>query len=148
MTTSDTFDLQAFLPYLLNQAAEAVGQEFQRDYKARYGLLRNEWRVLFHLGCYGAMTATAIGAMGSLHKTKVSRAIRALEEKRYVSRSVDDHDRRVEHIDLTQTGKNVFADLRCRAADFDGRLGESLSDAETRNLRQCLKRLIERGAKT
>ena len=28
-TTDDTFDLSDFLPYLLNQAAEASGQDFQ-----------------------------------------------------------------------------------------------------------------------
>ena len=44
-----------FLPYLLAMAAEKTSQEFQRYYKDRYGMLRTEWRVLFHLGCYGDM---------------------------------------------------------------------------------------------
>ena len=50
MENSDTFDLQLFLPYLLNQAAEESSLSFQRVYKDRYGMLRTEWRVLFHLG--------------------------------------------------------------------------------------------------
>ena len=48
MENSDTFDLQLFLPYLLNQAAEESSLSFQRVYKDRYGMLRTEWRVLFH----------------------------------------------------------------------------------------------------
>ena len=61
MTGKDDFDLQYFLPYLLNQAAEEASIAFQKVYKSRYGMLRTEWRVLFHLGRYGAMTATDIG---------------------------------------------------------------------------------------
>ena len=40
MEKNDTFDLWQFLPYLLNQAAEASSLEFQQVYKERYGLLR------------------------------------------------------------------------------------------------------------
>ena len=38
------FELTHFLPYLLNQAAEASSLAFQRTYKDRYGMLRTEWR--------------------------------------------------------------------------------------------------------
>ena len=50
---TDEFQLQQFLPYLLNQAAEVSSLEFQQIYKDRYGMLRTEWRVLFHLCLYG-----------------------------------------------------------------------------------------------
>ena len=68
MENSDTFDLQLFLPYLLNQAAEESSLSFQRVYKDRYGMLRTEWRVLFHLGLFGRMTARDIGLRAKLHK--------------------------------------------------------------------------------
>ena len=50
MTKKDEFNLHDFLPYLLNQAAEESSLAFQQIYKGRYGMLRTEWRVLFHLG--------------------------------------------------------------------------------------------------
>jgi hypothetical protein len=50
MADPDDFDLQLFLPYLLNQAAEDSSLSFQRVYKDRYGMLRTEWRVLFIWG--------------------------------------------------------------------------------------------------
>ena len=86
MTSTTDLDLRLFLPYLLNQAAEASSLDFQRVYKDKYGLLRTEWRVLFHLGCYGPMTATDIGRRARLHKTKISRAVSALQTKRYLTR--------------------------------------------------------------
>ena len=55
------FYIENFLPYILTQAAEAVSTEFQSYYKKKYGILRTEWRVLFHLGSFGQMTARDIG---------------------------------------------------------------------------------------
>ena len=45
MSDSNNFDLQAFLPYLLNQAAEESSLSFQRVYQERYGMLRGEWEL-------------------------------------------------------------------------------------------------------
>ena len=85
MPQKDDFDLQNFLPYLLNQAAEESSLAFQQVYKDRYGMLRTEWRVLFHLGLYGRLTAKDIGARSKMHKTKISRAVQRLEERRFLT---------------------------------------------------------------
>jgi len=81
VSKKDDFDLQDFLPYLLNQAAEASSLAFQETYKGRYGMLRNEWRVLFHLGIYGRMTARDIGQRARMHNTRISRAVAKLEAR-------------------------------------------------------------------
>ena len=73
--------LESFLPYRLNRLADAVSREFSRIYRDRYGLTRPEWRLLATLGQYGTMTATAVGAHSAMHKTKVSRAVAALEKR-------------------------------------------------------------------
>ena len=86
MPHNESFELLDFLPYLMNQAADALSIEFQGYYKSKYGMLRTEWRVLFHLGCYGEMTAKEICDRARIHKTKASRAIAALENKRFLKR--------------------------------------------------------------
>ncbi len=135
------FHLPHFLPYLLNQAAEAAGQEFQAYYRGRYGMLRTEWRVLFHLGCYGPLSARRICEMASIHKTKVSRAVAALEAKRYLARSQMADDRRVEDLSLTPVGRVVFEDLSGAAARFETRLVDGLTPEELRVLRRGLLKL-------
>ena len=105
MAKAPDFDVQAFLPYLLNQAAEASSLDFQKVYKDRYGMLRNEWRVLFHLGIYGRMTASDIAQRAQMHKTKLSRAVQRLAERRYLVRERDAGDRRVEQLARTVTGR-------------------------------------------
>jgi DNA-binding MarR family transcriptional regulator len=83
--SDDNFELEEFLPYLLNQAAEVSSLAFQQVYKDRYGMLRTEWRVLFHLGLYGKMTASDIGARAKMHKTKISRAVQRLADRRFLT---------------------------------------------------------------
>ncbi len=107
------FRLETFLPYRLNQAAERVSQRFAAQYRARYRMTRPEWRTLAALGTYGRMTATEIGVNSSMHKTKVSRAVRALEEKRWLKRSENADDRRIydEMIELARAYEVELARL-------------------------------------
>ena len=141
MTQDDPFDLQNFLPYLLNQAAEASSLGFQRYYRDTYGMLRTEWRVIFHLGRYGTMTAKEICKRARIHKTKVSRAVAALESKRFLSRAVLPNDRRHEELTLTRTGEVAYVDLSREAARFDAELVRTISEADQEILRQCLRRI-------
>ena len=143
-TTDDTFDLSDFLPYLLNQAAEASGQEFQTIYKGRYGMLRTEWRVLFHLGIYGRLTAKEICERAAIHKTKVSRAVQKLAARRFITRERDAGDRRYEYLELTTAGRAAYRDLHEVARQYDERLTARFSEEETALLRDMLKRLASR----
>ncbi len=111
--------LESFLPYRLNRLADAVSREFQKIYKDRYGLTRPEWRALATLGQSGVMTATAIGEHSSMHKTKVSRAVAELERRKWLTRTVDGNDRRVELLSLTRAGEKIYRELVPLATAFE-----------------------------
>lgn len=143
MKKIDDFDLQDFLPYLLNQAAEASSLAFQQAYRERYGMLRTEWRVLFHLGIYGRLTAREIGQRSKMHKTKISRAVAKLEERRYLVRERDHADRRQEYLELTNLGKKVYAELKEVAVGYDNGLTEQFSAEDVAVLRRLLHKLAE-----
>ena len=140
-------DLSDFLPYLLNITAEDVGREFARHYKDRYGMLRPEWRVLFHLGRRGDMTAKEICHQAALHKTKVSRAVAALERKRYLSRRTMDTDQRFEILSLTKSGRAVFADLSNVASSYERSLETMLGPQDMAQLKRLLSTLRKMTAK-
>jgi DNA-binding MarR family transcriptional regulator len=141
MTETD-FDLQDFLPYLLNQAAEAASRGFQASYKSAYGMTRTQWRVLAHLGKFGALTARDICARAHVEKTKVSRAVAALEEAGWLSRSPSPQDRRAEILVLTDRGREVFADLGQRAIAYDRALREAIGPQAADRLDALLRRII------
>ncbi|GAB5508125.1 MAG: MarR family transcriptional regulator [Rhizobiaceae bacterium] len=128
----DTLDLETFLPYRLNRLAEVVSREFARVYKERFGLTRPEWRLLATLGQHGTMTATDIGAHSSMHKTKVSRAVVSLEQRRWLIRETHQRDRRIENLTLTKAGRAAYLELVPIAREFENRLLAALAPEERR----------------
>jgi DNA-binding MarR family transcriptional regulator len=141
----DTFDLTAFLPYLLNQAAEATSRSFQSVYRARHGMTRTQWRVMAHLGRFGAMTARDVCRLSHVEKTKVSRAVAALQARGWLRRDPSPTDRRAEMLSLTDAGQAVFADLGRAAQDHDRRLRDALGPKQVATLETALRTLIAQG---
>jgi DNA-binding MarR family transcriptional regulator len=137
-TARTDFDLSAFLPYMLNVAAEATSAGFQAAYRDRYGMLRAEWRVMVHLARFGEMTAAEIGRRARIHKTKISRAVRALEDKRFLVRRQSDEDRRVEALSLSRAGAEAFAAIAAIARAYDAGLWARLSPEDGAALRRAL----------
>ncbi|EIE51298.1 MarR family transcriptional regulator [Salipiger aestuarii] len=141
MQTEDDFELAGFTPYLLTLAAESQSDVFSRNYRDLYGMLRTEWRVLYHLGRYGELSAREISERARIHKTKVSRAVRALEEKRFLARVTSDTDRRSERLSLRAPGRAAFDVLSQAARDYEAALERRLGKRDARTLRRLLKRL-------
>lgn len=136
------FDLEQFLPYLLNQAAEAISRSFQEIYRELYGMTRTQWRVMANLGKFGAMTAKDICVISHVEKTKVSRAVSALEADGFLVRTPSEEDRRAEILSLTDKGRTAFADLGQRAITYDRELRRKLGPELTIQLDALLKKLI------
>lgn len=136
------FEITEFLPYLLNRAADSASIGFQRYYKSNYGMLQTEWRVMFHLGRFETMTAKQICELAGLHKTKVSRAVRALEIKRFLKRQEVPEDRRNEQLELTKLGQKVYEKLAEEAERFEQQMISELSESERQLFKKCLKRML------
>lgn len=136
------FDLESFLPYLLNQAAEATSRSFQATYRALYGMSRTQWRVMANLGKFGAMTARDICAISHIEKTKVSRAVAMMETEGMLSRAISPQDRRAEILSLTEKGRAIFRDLGQRAIAYDRDLRDQLGPALSGQLEDMLRKLV------
>lgn len=139
---ADPFDLQDFLPYLLNQAAEATSRGFQATYRDQYGLTRTQWRVMANLGRFGAMTARDICRISHIDKTKVSRAVAGMEAEGLLTRATSNQDRRAENLSLTPKGRAVFAEIGQRALDFDAHLRARLGPDVAARFDAILREII------
>ena len=137
------FDLDLFLPYLLNQAAEATSTAFQTHYRIEYGMTRTQWRVLANLGKRGPMTAAEICRITFIDKTKVSRAVQALTVAGFLERSAIAGDRRQERLSLTIGGRKAFDVLGKRALQFDQALRDKLGTEATDALSRVLRHLVD-----
>ena len=116
--------LETFLPYRLNRIAAAISQDFRTVYGPHHDLTIPEWRVLATLGQFEEMSAKAIGRHSAMHKTKVSRAVRALEERRWLKRRESEEDRREDILTLTALGRKAYRDIIPKAVAFERRILE------------------------
>jgi DNA-binding MarR family transcriptional regulator len=132
--------LEAFLPYRLNRIAAAVSQDFRSVYGPHHDLTIPEWRVLATLGQSEKISAKEIGRHSSMHKTKVSRAVRALEERRWLTRRESEEDRREEILSLTAQGRKVYNDIVPKALAFEKQILDRLG-SEADALLAALSRL-------
>jgi DNA-binding MarR family transcriptional regulator len=103
--------LEDFFPYRLNRIAVGVSRRFQAVYSKQFGLTIPSWRVLATIAQFGSITAKEIGLHSDMHKTKVSRAVRDLEQRRWLTRVTKPLDRREELLSLTAAGRRNYRDL-------------------------------------
>lgn len=104
--------LKGYLPYRLNWLAEMTSESTRAIYRKRHELTRPEWRVLVNLAEASPLTASALCARVPAHKTKISRALVALEKRGWVRRETDIGDRRISHATLTLKGRRAFNRIR------------------------------------
>lgn len=139
--------LEDFLPHRLNVLSSLVSQALTRVYGQRYGIGIPEWRVLVTLGQYGVMTGKAVGAHTHMHKTKVSRAVAQLEQRRFISRRANRADLREAFLSLTPAGRTVYEEAAPIALDFTKRLSEVVAPADRAAFDRAVRQLTERSAK-
>ena len=135
--------LEEFLPYRLNVVASLVSQALSRIYVDRYGIGVPEWRILVTLGEFETMTAKAVGAHSHMHKTKVSRAVSALEKRKLVVRRENRADRREAFLSLTAAGRATYRDLAPGALEFGRRLFETIDEADRGAFERAIARLTQ-----
>ena len=133
--------LETFLPYRLNRAAAVASKHFSTIYRNEFNLTVPEWRVLATLGQVGRASAKEIGQHSAMHKTKVSRAVSSLQQRRWVARTQDELDRRIEHLSLTATGKAAFRRLAPKMLAFEDDLLARLDPAARAELMKGLDAL-------
>ena len=141
-----TLKLEEFLPYRLNVCATLVSQALSRTYGERYRIGVPEWRVLVTLGQFGVMTGKAIGAHSHMHKTKVSRAVALLEQRRLVARRANRDDLRESFLSLTPAGNAIYREAAPIALDFARELMATVNPADRAALERALQRLTEYSA--
>ena len=137
--------LEDFLPHRLNVLSSLVSQALTRVY-GRHGIGIPEWRVLVTLGENGVMTGKAVGAHTHMHKTKVSRAVAQLEQRKFLSRCANRADLRESFLSLTPAGRAIYEELAPSALEFMNRLGEVVAPADRPAFDRAMKQLTRRSA--
>ena len=133
-----------FLPYLMAVTSNAVSHRIASQYEAVSGLRIPEWRVMAVLGDGGSMTQRDLVGETLMDKVAVNRACKALEERDLIRRSPNALDGRSHHLELTDSGREMYDRVMAIALDSECEIYSVLDDAERAQLKALLTRLRER----
>ncbi len=133
--------LESFLPYMLNRLAETVSAELSTIYTQEFGLSITQWRVIANLAQQQTLKAQEIVNITSMQKSKVSRAVNALEERGLVTHSPAPGDSRSKDLSLTDEGVSLYQAMVPKVLGWEQGLLEPLSAGEYRDLLEVLEKL-------
>jgi DNA-binding MarR family transcriptional regulator len=133
--------LERFLPYRLNVLAGLTSNALAEIYAERFGLTIPGWRIVATLGQYEVRTARDIATHAVMHKSTVSRAVGALEERGLVVRRPNPDDLREELLELTPAGRSIYEAVAPEALAFEAKLASVLSQSELSDLMSLIDRL-------
>jgi len=120
--SADTLQLDGFLPYRAARLATALSRGLAAQYETRYRISVPEWRVLVHLTQESEISVRDICTRVDMDRARVTRAVQRLEARGLVSKLVNETDRRLVRLALTQAGRDLAADLSGLAMTFESRI--------------------------
>ena len=137
----DELRLDAYLPYRLSVASNAVSGLIARAYQDRFGLTVPQWRVICVLAEDGGLTQGQIVARTVMDKVTVSRAAQGLLKRHLVGRSDHHADGRSHVLALTREGGGLHAEISPLALAYEAALIAGLAPEEVALLKRLLHRL-------
>jgi len=133
--------LDAYLPYRLSVASNAVSGLIARAYQDRFGLTVPQWRLMWVLSEDGPLTQAQLVARTVMDKVTVSRAAQGLARRHLVSRSDHHADGRSHVLQLSPQGERLYAEIAPLALAHERALIAGLSPEEVEGFKRLLVRL-------
>lgn len=133
--------LEAFLPYRLSVASNAVSARISASYRKRFGLKVPEWRLIAILAESSELTPLALGNAARIDKISVSRAAAALVERGLVRQRANPDDGRSHLLSLTPDGRALYGEIAPAALAMEAELLAGLTPGERATLEALLRRI-------
>jgi DNA-binding MarR family transcriptional regulator len=138
----DTLRLEQFLPYRLTVVATTVSEGLARVYSQRFQLDIPGWRVIATLGQFGESTATYVGQHSHMHKTKVSRAVAELMNRKLLEKMANPKDKREAILKLSAAGRQMYEQIVPLAQAYETQLLARLDATDSAKLDDLLAKLL------
>jgi len=137
----DVVQLNQFVPYRMVHLTANISLALSKIYKQEFDISIAQWRVLAQLAEQQKLYSKDIGEITSMDKSKVSRAVKALESKHYLLRKTDKKDNRAAYLSLTAQGKTLYQKIVPKALEWERQLISVLDASEQTTLMKILDKL-------
>lgn len=137
-------ELRHFFPYRMAVLAESVSQCLAQVYSERFGLSRDEWRVLAALAEEGTAKMADVILSTTLDKMRVSRAVTRMEEADLLERLPNPDDGRGWLLRMKPAGRTLFQRIVPVVQAREAFLLDALSAQERELLDRAMDKLRDR----
>ncbi|XAH22810.1 MarR family transcriptional regulator [Xylophilus sp. GW821-FHT01B05] len=137
--------LEDLLLYQLARTVRVCGSMATRLVEGGFGITRREWGMVASLYGAGEITSSALAERLHLDRVRTSRALQGLVKKGLVERRHGPQDRREVRVQLSDNGRQLYAELFPRIARLNTELLADIAPAQVEVLLQCLQQLEARG---
>lgn len=100
-------NLRGFLTFRLARLQSQINSQAQHILRTHADVGQSEWRVLALVGEHDVCTMARIVREGQMDKAQVSRAVKSLTDKGYLSTRLDPFDHRQTILSLTASGSTL-----------------------------------------
>jgi MarR family transcriptional regulator, temperature-dependent positive regulator of motility len=131
------------IAYRLNYLANFYVGPLIKKMEQELGMTRPEWIVLFCLTRRAGLSAQQISDVTGRPKTSISAAVKQLQEKRLLSRSVDARDGRRRVLQITEAGQRAYRKIVQGFVARETDMVACLSKSERNTFLQLLGKLVD-----
>ena len=133
--------LSQFVPYRMVNLATSISSDCSSVYRESFGITTPEWRVLARLAEQYPLNSKELGIAAFMDKSKVSRAINAMDKKALIFRSTDEKDKRAEKLSLTPKGLDLYREVAQKVLAWEADMLSALSKSEAATLTKIMDKL-------
>jgi DNA-binding MarR family transcriptional regulator len=131
------------IAYRLNYLANFYVGPLIKKMEQELGMTRPEWIVLFCLTRRTGLSAQQISDVTGRAKTSISAAVKQLQKKRLLSRSVDARDGRRRVLQITEAGQRAYRRIVQGFVAREADMVACLSKSERNTFLQLLDKLVD-----
>ena len=135
------FDLDEYVPYLLNVTGTKLSILSAALYRKRFGIGVPEWRALAMIAWNQKSSVNAVSAATSLDTVAASRAVARLVKLGFVKSTANLHDGRLVVLTTTAAGRRVYNAIIPQALALEDAMRAALGPAGLNRLRELTREL-------
>jgi MarR family transcriptional regulator, organic hydroperoxide resistance regulator len=135
------FDLDHYLPYLINRVGSIMALRFGEDVLAQFDLTIVMWRVLAALSSHGAQRHTDLAGLTSIGVSTLSRIVTRLVRMGLVVRAPSKTSGREIAVALSERGRRLVNRLIPLGRRYEDIASAGLSKQENAVLRRALRHM-------
>lgn len=122
--------------------AQGLRNKMERDVLSEYGLSWTSFSILYDLWIGNPIETKKLAESAGVTKATVSNITNTLERKELCFRKVDNRDRRITYVMITDRGKKVMEELYPRFHKGEVEIVSSLTVDEQKSMSKLLRKVI------